>query len=94
MYRSDPYSSLVGLLVWINLFLMSTWRGIEAALNYCGAAPWGRWNSCEWDPTLPLVFLANGGTLFLWNLSYKACPSSPLAHSACEAPHKRAGWAG
>ena len=57
------YASLCGLLVTINIFIMSTWKGIE----------WAIWMRSFGGPIAeqPKFYLDLFG-LFVWNLSYKA----------------------
>jgi len=66
-----PYSSLVGTLVNINLFLMTTWKGIVMSLDFCGPPPWKENLTCA-EPNLAFVWLSRFLLLFLWNLSYSA----------------------
>jgi len=81
-----PYSSLVGMLVKINLFLMSTWKGLQIALDVCGAGPpsakwsdaWsvgrmGRPPQCEYTPhVLASDIAVRLIVLLFWNVSYAA----------------------
>ena len=57
-----PYIALAGVLVQVNLLLMSTWKGLE----------WSQWFATGGQKifTLP-KFWADLGALFLWNLSYQ-----------------------
>jgi hypothetical protein len=65
-----PYGSLVGTLVNINLFLMSTWKGLQLSLDYCGPAPWST-TKCS-EPNLAWVWTAKLVLLLFWNTSYAA----------------------
>jgi len=81
-----PYSSLVGMLVKINLFLMSTWKGLEIALDVCGAGPpSGKWSDawstgrmgrppqCEYTAhVLASDIAVRLIVLLFWNVSYAA----------------------
>jgi len=83
-----PYAALVGMLVKINLMLMSTWKGFEMALDFCGEGPPARkwhdaWTINRMSPgaapaclmdgeVLPSVWASRLLVLFFWNLSYAA----------------------
>lgn len=58
-----PYTSLCGLLVTINVFMMSTWKGIE----------WSIWmRSFGFGLLYMSKFWMDMLGVFVWNLSYKA----------------------
>lgn len=57
-----PYLALAGFLVEVNLFLMSTWKGLL----------WSQWFATGGATIFALPkFWADVATLFLWNLSYQ-----------------------
>ena len=57
-----PYMALAGFLVEVNLFLMSTWKGLL----------WSQWFATGGTSMFELPkFWADVATLFLWNLSYQ-----------------------
>ena len=57
-----PYIALAGVLVEVNLLLMSTWKGLE----------WSQWFATGGQKVFTLPkFWADLGALFLWNLSYQ-----------------------